>query len=338
MSNYEAEREMWDDATRSGRPTQTSATPALSAMFTRVIRNKFVKPCEACGATVAVEAGYSAVGSAKDWHTFCGECGVLASTQLLARMYTVAIEQARALGDIPQAVRDAVEEAKRTLQQVVATPDSMTLFLAGYADMVTVRRAIADANLAEVVAGLTDDPLYQGLTLALTYTQGRFREAAESMLAQWERKGSLSVKQVSFATVIAERATQAAEKAAPLPDVPPALYIDDAGTVRRIYRIGSARIGCRKYDGTTFGAEGPTGVRSVADGIAAGTTRQLTGDEATAFGRQHGRCFNCLAIGRPGVLSEDRSLAVGYGPDCAEHHGWFYPSAEQAAAILRPQS
>ena len=42
-----------------------------------------------------------------------------------------------------------------------------------------------------------------------------------------------------------------------------------------------------------------------------------------------------MSIGRPGHLSDDRSLAVGYGPDCAANNGWWYPTADEAAQILR---
>ena len=61
----------------------------------------------------------------------------------------------------------------------------------------------------------------------------------------------------------------------------------------------------------------------------------MTDAEASAWGAQVGRCFNCISIGRPGHLSDDRSLAVGYGERCAEIHGWWYPTAEQAHDILR---
>lgn len=333
MSNYDNEREMWDAAA----PRPASTTPVLKAMWQRVIRNRYAKPCEGCGVTVAPDQGYSAVGVANDWHTYCAPCAEAPTfTAFIGRMYTEAGATIRAMDPQPASVAAALESVRPTLQALVAAPSDFTTFLQSYGAMLGVLGSIAEARLVEVREGLCDDPLYQGLTLALTYCQGRFREAAESMLRQWEAKGALSGKQVSYAQAIAADANKRAEAAAPLPDVPPALYIDNEGTVRRIYRIGSSRLGARKFNGTVFQAEGANGLRAVADGLAAGTTHQLTGDEATAFGRQHGRCFNCLSIGRPGVLSDDRSLAMGYGPDCADHHGWFYPTAQQAAEILRP--
>ena len=94
-------------------------------------------------------------------------------------------------------------------------------------------------------------------------------------------------------------------------------------------------IASRRYNGTQFVYEGTPGLRIVADGLAAGTVRLLNAVEASAFGKQIGRCFNCMSIGRPGHLSDDRSLAVGYGPDCAANNGWWYPTADEAAQILR---
>jgi hypothetical protein len=321
--NQQSEREMWDAAV----PRPASTTPVLTARYRRVIVNLYAKVCEACGTPVAVKAGYSAQG-ADGWRTFCTACAEQPNfTAFAARMLTVARDQG--------APATAVEAIAPVLRDLIAAKDNADH---GLAQFDPAYAALLDLRLSAVREGLCDDPLYQGLTLALTYCQGRFREAAESILRQWESKGSISPGQVKFGNAIAADANKRAEAAAPLPDVPPALYINDAGEVRRIYRIGSSRLGCRRFNGTTFQAEGSTGLRSVADGLANGTTRMLSGAEATAFGRQHGRCFNCLAIGRPGVLTEDRSLAVGYGPDCADNHGWYYPTAAEADAILRPKA
>jgi hypothetical protein len=318
--NQQNERDMYDAA--ATRPTST--TPVLSVRYSRVIPNNYAKPCEACTTPVAPKAGFAAVGPNRDWHTFCAACATQPNyTAFAAQMLTVA----RAKGASAQ----AVEAIAPTLRALIDAPTNAAAFANAY-------DALLDLRVGAVREGLCDDPLYQGLTLAMQYCQGRFREAAESILRQWESKGAISQPQAKFAATISADAHKRAEAEAPLPDVPPALYIDDHGTVRRIYRIGSSRLGCRRFNGTTFQAEGREGLLAVANGLAAGTTRILSGDEATAFGRQHGRCFNCLAIGRPGVLSDDRSLAVGYGPDCADNHGWYYPTAAEADAILRPKA
>jgi hypothetical protein len=57
--------------------------------------------------------------------------------------------------------------------------------------------------------------------------------------------------------------------------------------------------------------------------------RRLTQEEAADLGRTYGFCCNC---GRD--LTEDTSLAVGYGPTCAENNGWYYPTGAEAARLL----
>jgi len=49
----------------------------------------------------------------------------------------------------------------------------------------------------------------------------------------------------------------------------------------------------------------------------AGVLRDVTPDEAARFGKTYGVCINCNR-----ALSDDRSIAVGYGPVCAENQGW----------------
>lgn len=68
------------------------------------------------------------------------------------------------------------------------------------------------------------------------------------------------------------------------------------------------------------------GGRRIAERIGG---RRLTQEEAAELGRTYGFCCNC---GRE--LSEDTSLAVGYGPECANNNGWYYPSKAEAARML----
>jgi hypothetical protein len=332
MSNYEAEREMWDAAV----PRTASTTPVLTALYSRVITNKFAKPCEGCGATVEVGTGFAAVDSHKAWHSYCGTCGrVEKLTELVGQMFTAASTTAREMDPLPQAVADAFTAGMPALQALVSDGDNLARYHDAVAAIEVIRTALTAVHLDEVRAGLCDDPTYNGLVLALTYGGTNDRKMAAEFIAKWERFGSLSTGQMKWAQDIAGRAEKAAEKAAPAPVVEPGLYTDGTA-VRRVYRIGRNRLGCRVYNGTVFTAEGREGLVIVRDGLADGTVRAMTADEATAYGRQHGRCFNCLSIGRPGVLSDDRSLAVGYGPDCADHHGWYYPTPAEAAEILRP--
>ena len=120
------------------------------------------------------------------------------------------------------------------------------------------------------------------------------------------------------------------------------LYVNDDGIVRRVYTTQNGRLAVKRlrlheagvnddgtpsYHGSLRYEEG--GLRSLRDDIAAGTAHAMTQAEAAAFGEQYSVCSNCgLSI------NDDRSLAAGYGPDCAANHGWFYPTYEEAARIL----
>lgn len=308
-------------------------TTALNAEYERVIPARFVTKrdgspmhCMTCNA-VLVQGNAAAALMNGAWHSYCADCAATFAAQIRG-LYRRVVE----LGaEIPQVVADQV-------RAFLATESSANFLAAKYA-LMDVRadagKAAKAAQVAEQIAALGEDEQYVGLTLFVTYCSARDRDFATSLLRQWEAKGKLSERQMIFVAKFAVRGHKLALDAEPDPDVAPGLYTD--GTiVRRIY-IRSNRLMCRSYNGTVFAAE-MGGVRKVAQGLADSTIRLLTGDEARAYGRQHHRCFNCLAIGRPGELSDDRSIAAGYGERCAEIHNWWYPTAEEAAAILRPQS
>lgn len=56
---------------------------------------------------------------------------------------------------------------------------------------------------------------------------------------------------------------------------------------------------------------------------------KLSQEKAAEFGKLYGICINCLAD-----LTDERSISVGYGPVCARRHGWFYPTAKEAVAMM----
>ena len=60
----------------------------------------------------------------------------------------------------------------------------------------------------------------------------------------------------------------------------------------------------------------------------------LSQEEASALGRLYGFCVCCA---KP--LTDDRSIAAGYGKVCADKQGWWYPTAKEAVQLLnRPAS
>lgn len=63
--------------------------------------------------------------------------------------------------------------------------------------------------------------------------------------------------------------------------------------------------------------------------IVRATGSVLTQEEASELGKVHGFCICCCKD-----LSEDQSLAVGYGATCARNNDWWYPTAKEARDIL----
>lgn len=64
--------------------------------------------------------------------------------------------------------------------------------------------------------------------------------------------------------------------------------------------------------------------------VVSATGSLLTQDEASELGKVHGFCICCCKD-----LSDDQSLAVGYGQTCANNNGWYYPTSKEARDILQ---
>ena len=298
--------------------------------YRRVIEARFVtKPdkvtplhCTTCDAVLVMGQAAAAVTEAGAWHSYCADCASTPAAQirhLFARVTALGAE-------VPAATQDVIRTFL-TAQGAAATQP----FIRAKRDLLGL---LASTEREVRVTALLDVEEYVGLALFVQHCGPKDKGFATSLLTQWEDKGSLSPKQMTYVCKFSVRGFDMAQAAEPDPDIEPSLYIDATGGVYRVYRR-SHRLLCRTYNGVTF-TNAPMGVRTVAKGLADGTIRLLTGDEARAYGRQHNRCFNCLAMGRPGELSDDRSIAAGYGERCASRHGWHYPTAEEAAAILRP--
>lgn len=56
---------------------------------------------------------------------------------------------------------------------------------------------------------------------------------------------------------------------------------------------------------------------------------RLTEEQAREFGKTHAFCCACAK-----TLNDDRSIAVGYGAECARNHGWHYPTKTEATELL----
>lgn len=308
------------------------STSALTTdpTYKRVIAARFVTkfdkvtpiPCTTCDAPLVMGQAFAALRTDGGWDSYCATCAGSERSQLAG---LIQVLSARGI-TITGPAQDAVIAYSGGSGKFLAARSALQALLAG------VVAAAAEQAKAEIIAGLADDEDYAGLALFVQYCSARDREFATSLLSQWENRGSLSERQMVYAVKFATKGHKLAAAAEPDPDVEPGLYIDGQ-VVTRIY-TRSHRLLARTFNGTTFNTD-VTGVRRVFKGLALGTIRLLTGDEARAYGRQHQRCFNCLSIGRPGELSDDRSIAAGYGETCADNNGWWYPTAEQAAEILR---
>jgi hypothetical protein len=100
---------------------------------------------------------------------------------------------------------------------------------------------------------------------------------------------------------------------APVPapvQVTEGLYKAADGTIVLVYMTRNARLAGKVHTGRSFRYQ------QGAAALAA-TGHRLTAEEASAFGKLHGNCVACAKD-----LTDDRSIAVGYGPVCAKRHGW----------------
>lgn len=109
---------------------------------------------------------------------------------------------------------------------------------------------------------------------------------------------------------------------------PKRAYRCEDGTIAIAYLTQNRRIAVRRLvieDGSANLVYWKGGVDVVSR-----TGTLLTQEEASQIGRTHGFCCVCV---KP--LSDDKSLAVGYGQTCANNNGWYYPTNAEASEILR---
>lgn len=106
-------------------------------------------------------------------------------------------------------------------------------------------------------------------------------------------------------------------------------YRCEDGTIAIAYTTQNNRIAVRRL---VVDEDGKGGLEYWKGGVSIvrATGTLLTAEEASELGKTHGFCVCC---GKP--LSEDTSLAVGYGATCAGNNGWWYPSTKEAREILQ---
>lgn len=313
-------------------PTENKGSAGLTG-YQWVGANRYGKRCNGCGCDVPEQAGYATMRQATkadkpSWATWCYECAASYAGRV-ARRYAATVEAARALGDIPQDVADALTNVRPALQAVVDSPNDYDVCRAGITALADVKRTIDGYAVEARKVTLAVDPLYLGLALATEYCRGKYREAAESMMAQWEAKGYLSPRQVSYATDIAEAARAAEKKAHPEPDwasalsaaidlslVPdgyyavPAVHGDNDLTFVRVGTVDphDQRIMRHIVGGHPESTPSLPWCQAVLDAIVA-STPQVAGK---LYAAEIGRCYRCNRH-----LTDKASRDRGLGPVCA---------------------
>ena len=124
------------------------------------------------------------------------------------------------------------------------------------------------------------------------------------------------------------------------PDGAPSLVVEakrayrtSDGTIGIAYTTQNGNLAMRRL---VIHEDGSGSLQYWKGGVAVvrATGEPLTQEQASELGKVHGFCICC---GKD--LSEDQSLAVGYGATCAGNNDWWYPTAKEAREILnRPTS
>lgn len=201
---------------------------------------------------------------------------------------------------------------------------------------------------------------YQQLQAAARNLQGRDQEFANSLLAQWSERGSLSEKQMHWIGVLTDRASKPAAEATPARQS----FVADLTRIRELFdRAAEAGLKRPKIDLQVNGTDvrlqpaGPQSrnpgfvyVKRIKDGdweyagkvSPNGTYYGHSGDgvlaalqalaadpaaAAAAHGHTTGNCCFCSRL-----LTDPASVEVGYGPICAERYGLPHGVAKAIAA------
>lgn len=95
------------------------------------------------------------------------------------------------------------------------------------------------------------------------------------------------------------------------PGVDDGFYLFDGQYVKVVWNQAQTRKYALVYDGTHWDYESAKGVYAKLT-----PAMVLTAEQAAAFGALYGKCVYCHR-----KLTDDRSIEVGYGRDCAEQRG-----------------
>ena len=296
--------------------------------FARTIPTKRDGACEYCTAATRSGIDYAGVDGAGKWHSVCATCAGSITEQVKGVIRSMdALSQAH-----PDVTADVSGIDMTALPAIVTGTATEAASYDMLINLVNARTLLGDAIADAARAAAPADPTITALRAIASDAQAspRDRDFAASLVAGFDRYGSLTERQRSAAERMIARG---AASTVVLPDVECGLYVNAEGTIHKLYMTQNDRMACKVL--IVLGEHGSFdyvkgGVRIVREAVAAGTTRKLSQTEATAFGRLHGFCVACARD-----LDDDRSLAVGYGPVCAENNHWYYPTYTEAAGLLQ---
>jgi hypothetical protein len=303
-------------------------TPDGMKRFSRTIPTKRDGTCEYCATATRAGVDWAGVnGASGKWYSVCATCAQSITEQVKGVVRTIA-----ALPPIEGADMSAIDMT--VLPTILAGQATEAAAYDMLLTLMRVRIEMRAAQVAQVTAA--PDPLIDGLRAiaASPKAQPRDREFAASLVAGFERYGSLTERQRSAGQRMWDRLNSVGPSDPyPLPELENGLYLNTAtDTVVKLYNTQNDRQGCKHL--VVYGDSGSFeyvkgGVKLAREAFAAGNLRALTEAEAQAFGKLHGFCVACALD-----IDDDRSLAVGYGPVCAKNYNWFYPSYAEAAMLL----
>jgi len=307
-------------------------TPNGLTRFSRTISTKRDGRCEFCGNATRTGVDFASVDASGRWHSSCTTCASSITAQVKGAVNRLQAAAANLDSDTLATVQAALPEQAN----LVAAMQDGALDTIAYDALVKLQaaQAIVD-NAGKPQADPGQLAALQAIA-ANPQAAPRDRDFAASLASHLVRKGALTPAQAPHAARLIARFAQGGAPAPAVEGAGVGLYLHNDGTVRRIYMTQNDRLGCRvltvhTHDGHSHGnfdyEKG--GRRIVSEALAAGTAHKMTQDEAAAFGKQYEFCCNCARD-----LADDRSIAAGYGPDCASNNGWYYPTYAEAAKIL----
>ena len=306
-------------------------TPALDH-YSRVIPTKRPGTCHTCGKPTSPGRDWAAVNASGKWLAYCHGCAVSYGSQVAG---LIALAEAAAQVAPPEAIAALALPSEAIIATVM---NGTAADHEAFSTVLALTDAVATLTTAAANAASASDPLIVALTAIAgdPSASPRDRGFAQSLLA-WS--GPLTERQREAAErMVAKSASGGSwadvqRAAADLPDgwyaVPAVAGDNDLSFLRVATNKGfydPSRKG-QRYVRQVLG--GGTEVKPRLDWVLAALTAVATaGPEASAalFGQKIGRCGWC---GKD--LTRKYSRGMGYGPDCADHHGLPFDHAAYAA-------